>query len=166
MSRADLFSLSIQHQDFNVGEEYVRLVEETKHFGYNQSVGAVVFFVGTVRTQTPSESMDNADITVLELEYYPGMTEQVLQDIIKQATARWVLQAARIVHRVGKLHAGEQIVFVATASEHREQAFQAAEFLMDFLKTQAPIWKKEISAKGEHWVEAKEKDIQSKERWQ
>jgi molybdopterin synthase catalytic subunit len=164
MSQADLFSLSIQSQDFDVGEEYAALVERVNKLSYNQDLGAVVFFVGCVRADANKESQQNP-VIALELEHYSGMTEKVLQDIMMQAKNRWALQAVRIVHRIGKLNAGEQIVFVAAASEHRADAFQAAEFLMDFLKTQAPFWKKEMTASGEHWVEKKITDIQARNRW-
>jgi molybdopterin synthase catalytic subunit len=103
----------------------------------------------------------------MSLEHYPGMTENILRQILDEAKTRWELNAARVIHRVGELHVGGQIVFVGVTSAHREHAFQAAEFLMDFLKTQAPFWKKETGVDGtEHWVEDKDSDQQRMIRWE
>jgi molybdopterin synthase catalytic subunit len=117
--------------------------------GTRTDVGAVVTFSGIVRD------------VALELEHYPGMTERELGKIEEEARARWKLQASLIIHRVGKLDPGDNIVLVVTASSHREDAFKAAEFLMDYLKTRAPFWKRE----GENWVEAKASDDKAAERW-
>lgn len=149
------FSVAIQEQDFDVGAEYAQLVEGDKN------AGAVVFFVGRVR-----EFSQDHSVTGLALEYYPGMTEKVLEKLITQARQRWELNAVRIVHRVGSLGLMDQIVFVGVVSRHREQAFLAAEYLMDFLKTQAPFWKKETREEGSVWVEANAKDTRACERWQ
>lgn len=123
-------------------------------------IGAVVTFVGRVRDSAKSES-----ISALELEHYPGMTEKALQEIIDQANNRWQLQGASIVHRIGKLRPAERIVMVAVASAHRGEAFKACEFIMDFLKTKAPFWKKEFTDMGAHWVDARESDEDAKNRW-
>ncbi len=123
-------------------------------------IGAVVTFVGLVRDTAQSES-----ISAMELEHYPGMTEKALQDIVEQARQRWQLQGASIIHRVGKLKPAEQIVMVAVASPHRGEAFQACEFMIDFLKTRAPFWKKEYTAQGAHWVDARVSDDNALKRW-
>lgn len=148
------FSIAVQTGDFNVGDEYAQLVENDK------DAGAVVFFVGRVREMNQSRLVSG-----LSLEYYPGMTERVLEQIMDAAKQRWELIAVRIVHRVGQLYLSDQIVFVGVTSRHREHAFQAAEFLMDFLKTQAPFWKKEATAQGDVWVDENQKDKDATERW-
>jgi len=150
------FSIAVQTQDFDVGREYTELIAG------DTAAGAVVFFVGRVRDMNHAR-----DVKSMSLEHYPGMTENILQQIMDEAKGRWELIAARIVHRVGELQLGEQIVFVGVTSAHREYAFQAAEYLMDFLKTQAPFWKKEIDVAGaERWVEDKVSDQQRKVRWE
>jgi molybdopterin synthase catalytic subunit len=150
------FSISVQAQDFDVGREYVELIRG------DTAAGAVVFFVGRVRDMN-----DARDVKSMSLEHYPGMTENILQNILDEAKTRWKLIAARIVHRVGEIQVGDQIVFVGVASAHREHAFQAAEFLMDFLKTQAPFWKKEVEVGGaEHWVEANANDQLRRVHWE
>lgn len=149
------FSIAVQHEDFNVGDEYTDLVSGDKN------AGAVVFFVGRVRGMNQSRS-----VTGLALEHYPGMTERVLEAILHEAKQRWELNSARIVHRVGKLYLSDQIVFVGVTSKHREHAFLAAEFLMDYLKSRAPFWKKEMTAQGEVWVEENQKDTDAIQRWQ
>ena len=150
------FSVAVPTQDFDVGREYAALIADDK------SAGAVVFFVGRVRDINVAQQ-----VTSMSLEHYPGMTENILQQILDEAKERWDLLAARVVHRVGELHPGQQIVFVGVSSSHREQAFQAAEFLMDFLKTRAPFWKKEVDTAGDgKWVEAKATDTQRALRWE
>ena len=124
-------------------------------------IGAVVTFVGLVRDSTKS-----AKISAMELEHYPVMTERALEDILEQARQRWELQGATIIHRVGKLSPAERIVMVAVASPHRGEAFQACEFMIDYLKTRAPFWKKETTSQGEHWVDARESDDHALARWQ
>ena len=149
------FSICVQQNDFDVGQEYSALIAG------NAAAGAVVFFVGRVR-----DFNDGRLVAGLSLEHYPGMTEKILEQILTEAKLRWELVSARIIHRVGELRLGDQIVFVGVTSAHREHAFQAAEFLMDFLKTRAPFWKKEITQEGETvWVEAKNKAGEAAERW-
>lgn len=138
--------ISIQTEDFDLAFETQRLRSHT-------GIGALVSFVGLVRDFHQDQE--------LYIEHYPGMTEQVLEDLAAQAKTRWQLSGVRIVHRVGLLQTGEQIVLVVTASAHRADAFAACQWLMDFLKTQAPFWKRE----GDHWVAAKESDQQAAERW-
>ncbi len=123
-------------------------------------IGAVVTFVGLVRDSAQTKS-----ISAMELEYYPGMTEAALQDIVDEAHQRWQLQGVSIIHRVGKLRPAEQIVMLAVASPHRGEAFQACEFMIDFLKTRAPFWKKEYTTQGAHWVDARESDDSARKRW-
>lgn len=141
--------ISIQADDFNMSFEYQSLSIE--------HVGAVATFVGRVRK-------DNS-IDALLLEHYPGMTEKVLLDIAAEAADRWLLLDLRIIHRIGLIATGEQIVFVGIASEHRADAFAACEFVMDFLKTQAPLWKKEISGSDAKWVSAKQSDADKTAHW-
>lgn len=149
------FSVTVQTEDFNVGREYDLLIES------DNSTGAVVFFVGRVR-----DFNDGNNVSGLSLEHYPGMTEKVLWEIIEEARLRWPLIAARVVHRVGDLYLGDQIVFVGTASAHREHAFQSAEFLMDCLKTKAPFWKKEECQSGKvKWIDATDLDAEKVKRW-
>lgn len=149
------FSVNVQNNDFDVGQEYSALIAE------DTAAGAVVFFVGRVR-----DFNDGHSVTGLSLEHYPGMTEKVLEQILDDAKQRWQLVSARIVHRVGNLQLGDQIVFVGASSAHREHAFQAAQFLMDVLKTRAPFWKKEIQQEGRMvWVEGKNKDSEAAGRW-
>jgi molybdopterin synthase catalytic subunit len=123
-------------------------------------VGAVVSFVGVVR-DVPSED----PLISMTLEHYPGMTERELEKIEAEARGRWPLTGALIIHRVGTLKRGDRIVLVVTASAHRKAAFEAAEFLMDYLKTRAPFWKRETRASGVHWVEAKDTDAAAAKRW-
>lgn len=147
-------TVSVQAEDFDLNAEVLRLHKS------QPETGAVVTFTGIVRDK------DNAGLLALELEHYPAMTKSALIDIEAQAIARWPLTGAVIIHRYGKLDLGAQIMMVATASAHREAAFQAAEFLMDFLKSRAPFWKKEHFNSGETlWVEARETDEASLKRW-
>ena len=125
-----------------------------------QSVGAVVSFIGQVR-----DLNDGDEIQTLTLEHYPGMTEKALEAIENEAKARWSVLESRIIHRVGTLKPQDQIVLVAVSSAHRGDAFKACEFIMDFLKTQAPFWKKEVTNKGERWVEAKLSDEVAQSKW-
>ena len=147
--------ISIQQDDFDIGAEYRALVLD------DTSAGAVVTFVGRVRDVNLSR-----DVLGLHLEHYPGMTEKSLQTIADEACTRWKILRYKIIHRVGDLHLGDNIVFVGVSSAHREDAFLAAEFLMDYLKNRAPFWKKELTAQGSHWVEAQEKDAKAAQRWQ
>lgn len=145
--------------NFDVGEQYIKVCELAP------KAGAVVFFVGLVRDLyeplAPSETID-----YLELEHYPGMTESLCQKIIDDARERFPFDVARVIHRVGKIYASEQIVMVCVASRHRDDAFQAAQFIMDYLKTRATFWKKEVGVKGEQWLGLKEKDLSAAQRWE
>jgi molybdopterin synthase catalytic subunit len=152
--------VSIQTVDFDLAAE-VRALHAQDH-----GVGAVASFVGTVRDRhAPLEPGSAGDVSLLELEHYPGMTESAIEAMIDAAQQRFDIRAARVVHRVGVLHPGEQIVLVAVAAAHRGAAFQACEFLMDFLKTQAPFWKKETTPIGAHWVDARVADDAALARW-
>ena len=147
--------VSIQTHDFDLSAEVAAL----RHG--DAGVGAVATFTGTVRDRTGSQP----GISAMELEHYPGMTERAIEAMIDQAHQRFDIRAARVIHRVGLLQPTEQIVLVAVTSAHRGQAFAACEFLMDYLKTQAPFWKKETSAAGSHWVDARVADDAALARW-
>jgi len=147
--------VSVQEHDFDLSAEVAALRAG------DAGVGAVASFVGTVRDRHGEQ----AGISALTLEHYPGMTERAIEAMIDAAQARFDIRAARVVHRVGLLRPGEQIVLVAVSSAHRGQAFQACEFLMDYLKTQAPFWKKECSPEGERWVDARVADDEALARW-
>ena len=148
-------SVSVQAEPFDVAQEMAALTEG------NRDIGAVVSFTGLVREMT-----DAGAITDMTLEHYPGMTEKALEEIVAQAQGRWPLQAVRLIHRYGPMAPGEGIVLVLTASRHRKAAFEAAEFLMDYLKTKAPFWKKEQGATGDaQWVDARDIDDQAAARW-
>ena len=146
--------VSVRCADFDLSTEVDAL---RAHDG---GIGAVVAFVGTVR-----ERSEGRPITAMELEHYPGMTEAAIEAMIDAAQQRFDIRAARVVHRVGPLAPNDRIVLVAVASAHRGQAFQACEFLMDYLKTQAPFWKKETTAEGARWVDARAGDDAALERW-
>ena len=148
--------VSIQTHDFELGAEVAALRAG------DPAVGAVASFVGTVRDRNGGAV---GKVSALELEHYPGMTEKSIEAMIDLALSRFDIRAARVVHRVGPLLPGDQIVLVAVSSEHRGQAFQACEFLMDYLKTQAPFWKKETSEAGERWVDARVADDAALARW-
>ena len=145
--------ISIQTEDFDTS------TEASLAHGNNSSLGAIVTFVGLVR------DMDNEHITKMTLEHYPGMTEEALQIIVDQAKSRWELGNITIIHRVGELQINDQIVLVITTSKHRKSAFEACEFLIDYLKTQAPFWKKEHTKSAEKWVEAKDSDKMKLHNW-
>lgn len=148
------FDVLVQTADFNVDTELLALRQQSK------AVGAMVNFIGVVR-----DTNDDQLVSAMELEHYPGMTERSIKDIIEQAAQRWDLIAAKVIHRVGQLLPGDQIVLVAVCSKHRGDAFQACEFIMDFLKTQAPFWKKEQTANGERWVDARSADNTALDKW-
>lgn len=150
------------YENFDVGFEYSRLCDEAPQSG------AVVFFVGLVRDMYDSSLLSRSDnnIKYLELEHYAGMTESLCQEIINEASKRYTFDKARIIHRVGKIYASEQIVMVAVASRHRDDAFDATQFIMDYLKTRATFWKKEVGDKGEHWLGLKDNDIAATKRWE
>ncbi len=126
----------------------------------NPAVGAIASFIGLVR-----DLNDGAPVTSMTLEHYPGMTEKALQAIVAEAKERWQLIDVAVVHRVGELRPTDAIVLVAVASAHRSDAFQACEFIMDFLKTRAPFWKKEENSQGARWVESHTSDTRAAERW-
>jgi molybdopterin synthase catalytic subunit len=147
-------TVSVQQADFDFKREHALLVSGDK------GVGAVVAFIGMVRDLNLAE-----DVVALELEHYPGMTEKSLLRIAEQAAQRWSLQAARIVHRVGKMYPGDQIVMVLTASAHRGDAYEANQFMMDYLKTEAPFWKKEWTPEGPRWIEARDSDDHAAAKW-
>ncbi len=146
--------VAIQAEDFDLGAEVAALRAG------DGGIGAVAAFIGTVR-----ERSDGATVDSMELEHYPGMTEAAIEAMVDEAFARFEIRAARVVHRIGRLAAREQIVLVAVASAHRGQAFQACEFLMDYLKTHAPFWKKESTDAGARWVDARVADDAAVARW-
>ena len=144
----------IQTEDFDLSQEVDDLRYE------DRGVGAVAAFVGTVR-----DADEGRCVQALELEHYPGMTERAIESMIDETLRRFPVRAARVVHRVGRLEAAERIVLVVVTAVHRHAAFQACEFLMDYLKTQAPFWKKETTPDGERWVDARVADDQALSRW-
>ncbi len=146
--------VSIQPQDFDVSAELAALRAG------DARVGAVCAFVGTVRDRSGGQS-----VQTMELEHYPGMTERSIESMIDEALRRFDIFQARVIHRVGLLQPEDQIVLVAVTSAHRGESFQACEFLMDYLKTQAPFWKKERTPDGEHWVDARVSDDAALARW-
>ena len=146
--------VAIQQQDFELSAEIAALRQG------DARVGAVCSFVGTVRDRNEGDA-----VATLELEHYPGMTEKSIEAMIDAAMARFDIYAARVVHRVGLLQPLDQIVLVAVTSAHRGESFQACEFLMDYLKTQAPFWKKEVTPAGSRWVEARVSDDAALARW-
>jgi molybdopterin synthase catalytic subunit len=148
--------VSIQAADFDLSAELRAL------HGRDGRVGAMVSFVGTVRDLTPG---DVGKVQSLTLEHYPGMTERSIEAMIDAAQQRFDILAARVIHRVGQLQPCDQIVLVAVSSAHRGEAFQACEFLMDYLKTRAPFWKKETTPEGSRWVDARVSDDQALARW-
>jgi molybdopterin synthase catalytic subunit len=147
-------AVRVQHEVFDAGREVALLTSGAT------DIGAIVTFTGLMRCTNAGET-----VTTMTLEHYPGMTESELLEVERQALQRWPLQASLIVHRVGTFRPGEPIVLVVTAAAHRQAAFAAAEFLMDYLKTQAPFWKKENGPRGERWVEARQSDVTAAERW-
>jgi molybdopterin synthase catalytic subunit len=148
-------SVRVQTNDFDVGKEIADLR------GRNPKVGAAASFIGCVRDMN-----DGATIGSMHLEHYPGMTERELERICKEAASRWDIFDTLVIHRVGELKPLDQIVFVAVTSAHRGEAFRACEFIMDYLKTQAPFWKRESTTQGERWVEARASDDAAAARWQ
>lgn len=145
-------SISVQHEDFDVGHEIDLLSKDAGE------VGAVASFVGLVRD-------DGKTLSSMTLEHYPGMTEKALAEIANQANQRWSLLGVRVIHRIGRLMPGDRIVLVVVSSKHRGDAFAACEFIMDYLKTQAPFWKKEETPDGGRWVDARESDGEAAGRW-
>ncbi len=151
--------VSIQTEDFDVSQEIDVLR------ALDLRVGAVCTFVGTVRDTRALTGMANDEIQSMELEHYPGMTEKSIEAMIDEAHQRFDFYAARVVHRVGRLLPADQIVLVAVTSAHRGESFKACEFLMDYLKTQAPFWKKEQTPQGQQWVDARVTDDAALARW-
>lgn len=147
-------TVRVQTEDFDAGDEINQLRMARR------DVGAVVSFIGQVRDVNEGD-----EVSQLTLEHYPGMTEKSLNSIITQAKARWNIMDVLIIHRVGTLQPCDQIVLVAVSGAHRGEAFAACEFVMDYLKTEAPFWKKEVTPTGERWVEAKSSDDDAKTRW-
>lgn len=153
--------ISVQTDDFDITALYQALREESAN------AGGIATFTGLVREFYTAEDVgQGAAVRTLFLEHYPGMTESALADIVAQAKARWDVLACRVVHRVGELHAGEQIVYVGVASTHRGDAFAAAQFIMDYLKTRAPFWKKQRTGDSTHWIETRASDEQALARWE
>jgi molybdopterin synthase catalytic subunit len=155
MRRAHKFMIRVQTEDFDVG------VETRKLTAGRTDIGAIVTFTGTVR-----DTANGRQLASMTLEHYPGMTEAELSRVEQEAQARWPLQSSLIIHRYGRLLPGDNIVLVVTASLHRHAAFEAAAFLMDFLKSRAPFWKNEVEIDGAGgWVDARESDQDAVERW-
>jgi len=152
--------IKVQKADFDVASLYQTLCD-------NNQTGAVAMFVGRVRDfgDKPNQADSNKEETLFELEHYPGMTEHNLQQIVDEAHSRWDLHEVQVVHRVGELKIQDQIVFVGVSSSHRAEAFQACDFVMDYLKSRAAFWKKETQSGKSQWVCAKESDEKSLERW-
>lgn len=146
--------ISVQPDDFDTGAEIAALSAG------DDGAGAVASFVGLVRADN-----SGGGVTAMTLEHYPGMTEAALADIVSQAKQRWELRRVRVIHRIGRLLPGDRIVFVSVSSGHRGDAFAACEFIMDYLKTQAPFWKKEETPSGGRWVDARESDDRAVRRW-
>ncbi|MCE5182517.1 MAG: molybdenum cofactor biosynthesis protein MoaE [Betaproteobacteria bacterium] len=147
-------TVRVQTEDFDMGAEILKLRQG------NAGIGAIASFVGLVR-----DLHENSAITEMVLEHYPGMTEKALTEIVEEAKRRWNLINALVIHRVGTLRPTDQIVLVVTCCAHRHDAFASCEFIMDYLKTRAPFWKKEQTAKGTHWVDARESDETAVQRW-
>lgn len=147
-------SVSIQTEDFDVNQELAQLRAN------DARVGAVCSFVGTVRERNEGSAVSN-----MELEHYPGMTEKSIVAMMEEAANRFDIYGARVIHRIGLLQPQDQIVLVAVTSAHRGMSFQACEFLMDYLKTQAPFWKKEVTPEGSRWVDARVSDDKALARW-
>lgn len=144
----------VQSADFDLGAEVAALRAG------DPAVGAVCAFVGTVRDRS-----EGSPVSAMELEHYPGMTEKAIEAMVDEAFRRFEIRRVRVIHRVGPLQVHDQIVLVAVTSAHRGESFQACEFLMDYLKTQAPFWKKERTPQGERWVDARVSDDRALARW-
>ncbi len=147
-------SVSVQEHDFDIGAETMALSDGAPE------VGAVATFTGVVRCAN-----EGVSVSAMTLEHYPGMTEKALEDIVNEARQRWSLERVRVIHRYGRLEPGDRIVFVGVSSAHRGVAFAACEFVMDYLKTRAPFWKREDTPEGARWVEARDSDEGSASRW-
>jgi len=143
-----------------VGAAPFSMADEYAWLSTSDADGAVVTFTGKVRNHNLGDS-----VAALTLEHYPGMTEKALQEIVDEARGRWPLQRVSVIHRIGELFPGDEIVFVGVTSAHRSSAFAAAEFIMDYLKTRAPFWKREATEQGDRWVDARDSDHQAAQRW-
>ncbi|MBX9946107.1 MAG: molybdenum cofactor biosynthesis protein MoaE [Reyranella sp.] len=152
-------AVRVQEADFDIGAEIDHLTRG------NRRIGGLAVFVGLVREMHTRDGMHRERVDAMTLEHYPGMTEKALEEIEAEACRRWRLEATLIVHRHGRLEAGDRIVLVAVASPHRDAAFEACEFLVDWLKTKAPFWKLEETESGEKWVAAHEGDDAAAARW-
>jgi molybdopterin synthase catalytic subunit len=148
-------TVRIQREDFDAGAEIARMRAE------DPRIGAVASFIGVARDRN-----DGTAVSALTLEHYPGMTEKAIGAIVARAKARWAVFEILVIHRIGKLKPLEQIVLVVVTSSHRGDAFAACEFVMDYLKTEAPFWKKEATPEGERWVDARESDDAARRRWE
>lgn len=148
--------VQVQHDDFDVSQLYDALKQSSQ-------TGAVTMFIGLVRDFTATDN--NIEDSVFELEHYPGMTEHNLQKIVADAKSRWPLEQVTVIHRIGKLTPQEQIVFVGVSAEHRQEAFSACEFIMDYLKSRAAFWKKESQTNSSEWVTASAKDEAKLKHW-
>jgi molybdopterin synthase catalytic subunit len=147
-------TVRVQHEDFDVSAEIARLRSD------RPEIGAVASFIGVVR-----DLNEGTGVKAMTLEHYPGMTEKALADIVEQAQQRWDVYDVLVIHRVGELRPTDQIVLVVVTSAHRGEAFAACEFVMDYLKTDAPFWKKETTAAGTRWVDARACDDEARARW-
>lgn len=145
--------IRVGQENFSVGDEYQWLSQ-------CEDDGAVATFTGKVRNHNLGDN-----VSALTLEHYPGMTEKALSEIVSEARERWPLQRISLIHRVGAMYPGDEIVFVGVTSAHRSMAFEAAEFIMDYLKTRAPFWKREATEQGDRWVDARDSDHQAAKRW-
>lgn len=148
-------SVRVQTEDFDVGAEIAALSAG------RTEIGAVATFTGLVRSDN-----DGNSVSAMTLEHYPGMTEKALEEIVAEARGRWRVDAVRVIHRHGRLEPGDRIVFVGVAGAHRGEAFAACEFIMDYLKTRAPFWKKEETPEGSRWVDARDSDDSAAARWE
>ncbi|WP_437608379.1 molybdopterin synthase catalytic subunit MoaE [Erwinia sp. V71] len=144
-----------------VGAQPFSMAEEYQWLSACDEDGAVVTFTGKVRNHNLGD-----DVSALTLEHYPGMTEKALEEIVDEARQRWPLQRVTVIHRIGALYPGEEIVLVGVTGTHRSSAFAAAEFIMDYLKTRAPFWKREATPQGDRWVESRASDQQAAQRWE
>ncbi len=157
MQAVPLDDVLVQEADFDIGELQRELLRGSPQ------TGASAVFVGSVRG---GEEGETDPVTAMQLEHYPGMTQRSIGDIINEARGRWSLHRVKVIHRVGRLLPGDQIVYVGVSSSHRADAFDACEFIMDYLKTRAPFWKKEFTTNGERWVEARHSDTSAAQRWE
>jgi len=152
--------LIVKNTRIRVGQENFSVGDEYQWLSQCEDDGAVVTFTGKVRNHNLGDN-----VSALTLEHYPGMTEKALSEIVSEARERWPLQRISLIHRVGAMYPGDEIVFVGVTSAHRSMAFEAAEFIMDYLKTRAPFWKREATEQGDRWVDARDSDHQAAKRW-